>query len=70
MEGFRDFFGFCKCNILCPCALAQTPTFGYCEDVMSFHIKDGYYGQTSLDDLNLLAISRTSKVISGLVIQK
>jgi hypothetical protein len=52
-----DFFDFCKCNIPCPCTFAQTPTYGDCEDVLAYHIKSGYYGETSLDGLNLVALS-------------
>ena len=52
-----DFFDFCKCNIPCPCTFAQTPTYGDCEDVLAYHIKNGYYGKTLLDGLNLLALS-------------
>jgi hypothetical protein len=52
-----DFFDFCKCNIPCPCTFAQTPTYGDCEDVLAYHTKSGHYGETSLDDLNLLALS-------------
>jgi hypothetical protein len=52
-----DFFDFCKYNIPCPCTFAQAPTYGDCEDVLAYHIKSGHYGETSLDGLNLLALS-------------
>jgi hypothetical protein len=52
-----DFFDVCSCNIPCPCTFAQTPTYGDCETVLAYHIKNGYYGETSLDGLNVLALS-------------
>jgi hypothetical protein len=53
-----DFFDVCSCNIACPCTFAQAPTYGDCEGVLAYHIKNGYYGdETSLDGLNVLALS-------------
>jgi hypothetical protein len=53
-----DFFDVCKCNIACPCTFAQAPTYGDCEGVLAYHIKNGYYGdETSLNGLNVLALS-------------
>jgi hypothetical protein len=52
-----DWFDVCKCNIPCPCEFAQAPTYGDCDAVLAYHIKNGYYGQTSLDGLNVLALS-------------
>jgi hypothetical protein len=52
-----DFFDVCSCNIPCTCTFAPTPTYGDCEAVLAYHIKNGYYGETSLDGLNVLALS-------------
>jgi hypothetical protein len=52
-----DWFDVCKCNIPCPCVFAQTPTYGDCDGVLAYHIKNGTYGQTTLDGLNILALS-------------
>jgi hypothetical protein len=52
-----DFFDVCSCNIPCPCTFAQSPTYGDCEAVLAYHIKNGHYGETSLDGLNILALS-------------
>jgi hypothetical protein len=52
-----DWFDVCKCNIPCPCTFAQVPTYGDCEGVLAYHIKNGHYGETSLDGLNVLALS-------------
>ncbi len=51
-----DWFDVCKCTIPCPCLFAQTPTFGDCEGVLAYHIRNGYYGETLLDGLNVLAL--------------
>jgi len=49
-----DWFDVCNCNIPCPCTFAQAPTYGDCEGVLAYHVKNGYYGETSLDGLNAL----------------
>jgi hypothetical protein len=51
-----DWFDVCNCNIPCPCLFAQTPSHGYCEGVMAYHIKQGQYGEISLDGLNVLIL--------------
>jgi hypothetical protein len=33
-----------------------TPTYGDCDAVLAYHIKNGIYGQTTLDGLNILAL--------------
>jgi hypothetical protein len=52
-----DWFDVCKCSIPCPCTFAQAPTYGDCEGVLAYHIRHEVYGETSLDDLNVLALS-------------
>lgn len=52
-----DWFDVCSCNIPCPCIFAQTPTNGVCEGVLVYHIRNGLYDETSLDGLNVLALS-------------
>lgn len=49
-----DWFDVCKCSVPCPCTFAQAPTYGDCDGVLAYHIKNGYYGNTSLDGLNVL----------------
>jgi hypothetical protein len=51
-----DWFDVCKCSIPCPCEFAQAPTYGDCEVVLAYHIKNGNYDQTTLDGLNILAM--------------
>jgi hypothetical protein len=51
-----DWFDVCKCSIPCPCVFAQAPTYGDCDGVMAYHIRNGHYGETPLDGLNVLAL--------------
>lgn len=51
-----DWFNVCKCNIPCPCTFAQTPTYGDCDGIMAYHIKEGNYGEVSLSGLNVLVL--------------
>ena len=48
-----DWFDVCKCNIPCPCEFAQPPTYGDCEGILAYHIREGHYGEVRLDGLNL-----------------
>lgn len=52
-----DWFDVCKCSMPCPCEFAQTPTYGYCEGILAYNIKKGNYGETSLDDLNVILVT-------------
>jgi hypothetical protein len=40
----------------CPCTFAQAPSYGDCDGVLAYHIKNGHYGDTSLDGLNVLGV--------------
>ena len=54
-----DWFDVCSCNIACPCEFAQPPTNNHCEGVMAYHIREGAYGDVRLDDLSIIAASRS-----------
>ncbi|MFF7792994.1 DUF1326 domain-containing protein [Streptomyces sp. NPDC007991] len=51
-----DWFDVCKCAIPCPCTFAQAPTYGDCEGVLAWHIRDGNFGDVRLDGLNVLML--------------
>jgi hypothetical protein len=51
-----DWFDTCKCNIPCPCYFAQSPTYGDCEGILAWHIRDGHYGRVPLASLNVMAL--------------
>ncbi len=52
-----DWFDVCRCDIPCPCEFAQAPTDNYCEAVLTWHIREGHYGDVQLDGLSLIAVS-------------
>jgi hypothetical protein len=52
-----DWFDVCSCSVPCPCVFARTPTNGQCEGVLAYHLKNGKYGETTLDGLNVIALS-------------
>jgi hypothetical protein len=51
-----DWFDVCSCDIPCPCEFAQAPTDNVCEGVLAYHVREGHYGDVSLDSLNVLAL--------------
>ena len=51
-----DWFDTCNCNIPCPCSFAQPPTYGECEGVLVWHVREGNYGDVRLDGLNVLML--------------
>ena len=51
-----DWFDVCKCNIPCPCTFAQPPTDGECEGILAWKIREGHYGETRLDGLNVIGV--------------
>lgn len=61
-----DWFDVCSCNIACPCEFAQPPTNNHCEGVLAYHVREGDYGGTPLDGLNVLAVSEfTGNIWAG-----
>lgn len=52
-----DWFDTCRCDVPCPCTFAQRPTYGECDGVLAWHIRDGRYGDVSLDGLNVLMLA-------------
>jgi hypothetical protein len=52
-----DWFDVCKCEVPCPCTFAQAPTYGDCEGILAWHIREGHYGDIRLDGLNVVALS-------------
>ena len=53
-----DWFDNCSCAIACPCTFAQPPDNDFCESVLFWHIKRGYYGDVNLDDLCFVRVGR------------
>src|SRR5713101_4362325 len=42
----------CNCDFGCPCNFNALPTTGKCEGSWTWHVDEGSYGDTALDDLN------------------
>jgi hypothetical protein len=51
-----DWFDVCNCRIPCPCTFAQAPSEGECEGILAWHIREGHFGDVSLDGLNVAAV--------------
>jgi hypothetical protein len=51
-----DWFDVCKCTIPCPCTFGQAPSEGDCEGILAWHINEGNFGDTRLDDLNVVGL--------------
>jgi len=52
-----DWFDVCKCGVPCPCTFAQAPTYGDCEGILAWHVREGHFGDVRLDGLNVLALA-------------
>jgi hypothetical protein len=51
-----DWFDVCKCDIPCPCEFARAPTYGDCDGILVWHIRNGTYGSVKLDGLSVVAL--------------
>ncbi len=51
-----DWFDVCRCRVPCGCTFAQAPDDGQCDGILAWHISEGSYGDTRLDDLSVVAI--------------
>ena len=52
-----DWFDVCSCNIACPCEFAQPPTNNKCQGVLAYHVREGVYGDSRLDDFSVIAVA-------------
>jgi hypothetical protein len=57
LEG--DYFEGCNCDIACPCIFFSDPTEGNCHVTCAWHIQKGNYGNTELNNLNVVALFNT-----------
>jgi hypothetical protein len=51
-----DAMEACRCAVTCPCNFGSDPTDLPCGAIIGWTIHDGQYGETQLDDLNVVAI--------------
>ncbi|HZW58483.1 MAG TPA: DUF1326 domain-containing protein [Nitrososphaerales archaeon] len=52
-----DLFDSCSCEVTCPCNWLSPPTGNHCLGAVAIHIADGKYGDTKLDDLNIVLLA-------------
>src|SRR5712691_6908849 len=45
-----EYFEACNCDLICPCLVQAPPSRGRCDAALAFHVADGTYGQTVLND--------------------
>jgi len=48
----------CNCDYGCPCNFNALPSRGYCEGGWTWHVDEGGYGDTRLDDLNFTVVAK------------
>lgn len=46
----------CNCDWGCPCQFNAPPTTGHCEALIAYEIRDGHYGDTTLDGVAFAGI--------------
>jgi hypothetical protein len=51
-----DWFDVCRCRVPCGCTFAQAPDDGQCDGILAWHIREGTYGDVTLDDLSIVGV--------------
>jgi len=49
----------CTCEAACPCTMLSDPTEGTCTAIVAWHIDEGRFNSTALDDLNVVVALHT-----------
>jgi hypothetical protein len=52
-----DFIDFCRCRLPCACSWGQPPDDGECDGVNAYRIREGHYGDVTLDGLNIAGLT-------------
>ncbi len=55
----------CCCKDICPCRFNEKPTHMECESTISIHVDKGAVGETKLDDMNFILVSRGFDTTGG-----
>jgi hypothetical protein len=59
-----DYVESCNCDYGCPCNFTGFPTYGFCRDLLLFHIREGNYGDNiSLNGLEVIYAGSWPKAI-------
>ena len=51
-----EYFEACNCDLICPCLVQAPPSRGRCDAALAFHVTDGTYGQTTLNDRSTVLV--------------
>ena len=49
-----DYVEACNCDYGCPCNFNGFPSNGFCRALVGYHIREGQYGDTKLDGLDIV----------------
>ena len=49
-----DYIESCNCDYGCPCNFNGFPSNGFCRALIGYHIREGKYGEISLDGLDIV----------------
>ena len=49
-----DYIEACNCDFGCPCNFNGFPTYGSCRALVLFSIREGNYGDTKLDNIDVI----------------
>ena len=49
-----DYIETCNCDFGCPCNFNGFPTYGFCRALLLFSIREGNYGDTKLDGIDVI----------------
>lgn len=61
-----DWFDVCRCRVPCGCTFAQAPDEDQCDGILAWHVREGNYGDVSLNDLSVVAVgSFTGNIWTG-----
>jgi hypothetical protein len=58
-----DYVETCNCDYGCPCNFNGFPTYGFCRALVLYHIRNGSYGNTKLDGLDMVFAGSWPKAI-------
>lgn len=58
-----DYIEGCNCEFGCPCNFSGFPTGGFCEALVGYHIREGRFGTTKLDGLDVVYAAAWPKAI-------
>jgi hypothetical protein len=58
-----DYVETCNCDYGCPCNFNGFPTYGFCRGLLLFSIREGNYGDTKLDGIDVIYVESWPKAI-------